>query len=73
MISKFVKGKVCVFIDAANILYSQKNLGWRIDYQKLKTYFEQECELVELYLYTGKIGKDHKQAKFLNRMIELWI
>ena len=40
MISKFVKGKVAVFIDAANILYSQQTLGWRVDYQRLKTYFE---------------------------------
>lgn len=70
MLHKFVKGRVYVFIDAANILYSQQTLGWKIDYQKLKTYFEQECELAGLYFYTGKIGKDHKQAKFLKRMEE---
>lgn len=69
MIGKFVKGKVYVFIDAANILYSQQTLGWRIDYQKLKKYLEEECDLKGLYFYTGKIGKDHKQKRFLEKMI----
>ncbi len=42
MISKFTKGKVTVFIDAANIFYSQKTLKWRISYERLKSYFEKE-------------------------------
>lgn len=70
MISKYIKGKVAVFIDASNIFYSQRTLGWRIDYQKLRKYFEQECELAGLYFYTGKIGEDHKQEKFLKKMLE---
>lgn len=70
MIGKFIKGKVYVFVDAANILYSQKTLGWRVDYQKLKKYFNKECDLKELYFYTGKIGKDHKQENFLRKMRE---
>jgi len=36
MINQFVKGRVYVFIDAANILYSQQTLHWRVDYKKLK-------------------------------------
>lgn len=68
MLGKFVKGRAYVFIDAANILYSQKTLGWRLDYQKLKTYLRQECDLQGLYFYTGKIGQDHKQANFLRKM-----
>lgn len=68
MIGKFVKGKVCVFIDAANIFYSQKTLGWSIDFQKLKAYFEHECQLVDLYFYTGRIGENPKQAKFLDKL-----
>ena len=70
MISKYIKGKTAVFIDASNIFYSQRTLGWRMDYRKLKTYFEQECDLTGLYFYTGQIGKDHKQAKFFQRMKE---
>lgn len=68
MISKYVKGRIAVFIDASNIFYSQKTLGWRIDYQKLRDYFKKECNLSGLYFYTGKIGEDHKQENFLRKM-----
>lgn len=68
MIKQFIKGKVAVFIDASNIFYSQRTLKWRVDYQKLKAYFERECDLAGLYFYTGMIGADHKQEKFLERM-----
>ena len=69
MIKKFVKGRVYTFVDAANILYSQQTLGWRVDYQKLRKYLEKECALKGLYFYTGKIGKDHRQKRFLEKMI----
>lgn len=45
MIGKFTKGRVFGFIDATNILYSQKTLGWRIDYQKLRNYLKTELVL----------------------------
>lgn len=48
MISKFVKGRVYVFIDAANILYSQQTLRWRVDYKKLKEYFEKEVKRIKV-------------------------
>ena len=60
-------GKVAVFIDAANVLYSQKTLGWRVDYQKLKKYLEKEINLDGIYYYTGKIGKLQKQLKFIKK------
>jgi len=31
MIKNFVKGKTAVFIDASNIYFAEKTLGWRID------------------------------------------
>lgn len=71
MIGQFTKGKVAVFIDAANILYSQRTLGWRVDYKKLKAYFERETELVAMYFYTGKVGADEKQKKFLAKIFQL--
>jgi len=60
-----------VFIDAANILYSQRTLGWYVDYEKLKAYFERETELVAIYFYTGKVGADEKQEKFLAKIVRL--
>ena len=71
MIKQFVKGKICVFIDAANILYSQQTLGWRVDYKKLKEYFESECDLRAIYFYTGRVGADGKQNAFLKKLEQL--
>ena len=68
MIKQFVKGKACVFIDAANILYSQQTLGWRVDYKKLKEYFESECDLRAIYFYTGRVGADNKQNSFIKKL-----
>jgi|SRR3989344_2022867 len=70
MMKKFIKGKAAVFIDAANVLYSQKALGWRVDYIKLKRYFEMQCTLVHIAFYTGKVGAHEKQQKFLNKLSE---
>lgn len=68
MISRFASGRVFVFIDAANILYSQKTLGWRIDYQKFKNYLTEECDLQKLFFYTGRVGDNIKQRKFLEKL-----
>lgn len=68
MIKQFVKGRVCVFIDAANILYSQQTLRWKVDYEKLKKYFEKECDLRAIYFYTGRVGANDKQNSFLKKL-----
>lgn len=62
------KGKTAVFIDAANILYSQQTLGWEIDYKKLIEYFRQNTKLVVAFFYSGKISKNRKQEKFFRKM-----
>ena len=71
MISQYIKGKVYVFIDAANILYSQQTLRWRVDYKTLKDYFEKECELRAIYFYTGRVGENNKQSSFLKKLKSL--
>jgi uncharacterized LabA/DUF88 family protein len=71
MINQFIKGRVYVFIDAANILYSQQTSGWRVDYEKLKKYFEKECDLQAIYFYTGRVGDNHKQNMFLRKLEKL--
>ena len=57
MIDRFIKGRVNVFVDAANILYSQKTLRWRVDYEKLKKYFESECDRRAIYFIRGESVK----------------
>ena len=65
-----IQGRVAVFIDAANILYSQKTLGWRVDYKRLKAYLERETQLVSIHFYTGKVGTNEKQTRFLDKLTE---
>jgi len=71
MIKQFITGRTYVFIDAANILYSQQTLRWRVDYEKLKKYFESECNLAKIYFYTGRVGDNEKQNSFLKKLEKL--
>ena len=71
MIGKFITGKTYVFIDAANILYSQQTLKWRVDYKKLSEYLKRECDLGAMYFYTGRIGVNHKQNLFIKKLERL--
>ena len=71
MLGPLVKGRVAVFVDAANILYSQRTLGWRMDYKKLRGYFERETDLIGIHFYTGKVGSDEKQGKFIRKLESL--
>src|SRR3989344_1723286 len=68
MIGRLTKGKVAVFIDAANIFYSQRTLGWRISYEKLKEYFERECEISTLFVYTATDETRPEQQKFVSML-----
>lgn len=70
MIHEFVKGKVYVFIDAANIFYTQRSLKWRISYEKLKDYFASECDLRKIFVYTAHDPEKPQQKKFLD-MLEI--
>jgi len=66
MIQNYVKGTVYVFIDASNIYFSQQELGWRIDFLKLKEYFERNTQLEKIYYYTAYDPDHSEQRKFLD-------
>lgn len=68
MLVQFVKGKVYVFIDAANIFYSQKTLKWRISYAKLMEYFKKECDLGKCFVYTAFNDKNEGQRRFIKML-----
>ena len=68
MIKKFDFGKAAVFIDAANILYSQKTLNWKIDFQKLKDFFNKNGKIISFNYYTGIIKTNKKQNQFLKKL-----
>ncbi|MFH1838278.1 MAG: NYN domain-containing protein [Candidatus Kuenenbacteria bacterium] len=71
MLHQFIKGRVYVFIDAENVFYSQRTLGWKISYQKLMDYFKKECgDEVKCFIYSGRDEYNTKQLKFLD-MLEI--
>ena len=59
------KRKANVYIDGANIFYTQKDLGWTIDWLKVKKYLCQTWDILELRYYTGIRKNDAKMAGFL--------
>jgi uncharacterized LabA/DUF88 family protein len=42
------------FIDGANLHLTYENLGWELDYQKLRTYLEKKLDVVVAYYFIGK-------------------
>jgi len=69
MLSNFVKGRVYVFIDAENVFYTQRALGWKISYERLITYLRKECGLQTVcFVYKGIDEKNIKQKKFLDML-----
>jgi len=69
MIGKFIKGKVYVFIDAANTFYAQRTLKWRISYEKLMEYFKRECgENVKCFVYAAYDENKQSEQKFLDML-----
>jgi len=63
MISKHLKGKILVIIDAANLESSVKDLGWWIDYIKLRDLFNKD-NLVEIRDYCVHHSTDNQNRFF---------
>ena len=71
MLHKFTKGRVYVFIDAENVFYSQRTLGWKVSYQNLMDYLKKECgDEIKCFIYSGVDEHNTKQLKFLD-MLEI--
>jgi uncharacterized LabA/DUF88 family protein len=60
--------RVAVFIDGANIFYTQRDkLHWWIDFKKLRSYFDELGSIVECIFYTGQgAPPEVTQEKFLD-------
>ena len=61
-------GKTIVFIDATNIIYSLRSLGWKIDYKKLQKYFKRRVNLIDIYFYSA-YAKEAKSQRGLFEML----
>jgi len=60
-----MKPKTKVYIDGANMFYTQKKLGWFIDWKKVKNYLENLEEIIEWKYYVGVKTDDEKMQKYL--------
>lgn len=54
-----------MYIDGANMLYSQNKMGWHIDWKKMKEYLTERYDTKELRYYTGVREDDEKMIGFL--------
>lgn len=64
----YTEGQVAVFIDAANILYSQKTLGWKVDYKRLMKYLKNSCDLIFVYFYYANVSHNSGQINFFEML-----
>lgn len=60
------KPKAKIYIDGANIFYTQKQIGWTIDWKKVKKYLNKNSQIIEMRYYTGVKENDIKMSKYLN-------
>ncbi len=56
------KKVAALFIDAENLYYIQRGLGWQIDFAKLTSFFETHFEIYNSFVYTV-VSKDSEEAK----------
>ncbi len=68
MVKKPKKERISIFIDAANIFYSQKSLGWRVDYKKFLSYWQRQGRISGVYFYTAVISTKKEQLKFFRAL-----
>lgn len=57
--------KVKVYIDGANMFYTQKDIGFTIDWKKTKEYLEKNYDVLEIYYYVGIKNNDDKIMNYL--------
>ena len=62
------KPKIKIYIDGANMFYTQKRLGWSIDWKKVKNYIEEEKDVIEWRYYVGVKDGDEKMLKYLKHL-----
>ena len=60
--------KAAVFIDAANVIYSQRSLKWQLDFKKLMDHFKNNYQLDKVYFYFAYIKDDKKQQSFFAKL-----
>jgi hypothetical protein len=65
MLRNYIQGKVYVFIDAENLFYAQRTLGWKISYEKLMKHLKRECgEGMMCFIYSAGMNPTRDKTSF---------
>ena len=59
---------MAVFVDAANLFYSERTLGWHIDFQRLANYLRMQGSVTGIYYYTAITESNKRQRAFLKKL-----
>ena len=54
-----------IYIDGANVFYTQKKLGWSFDWVKIKSHIEEKREVIEWRYYVGLKNEDDAMQAYL--------
>ena len=65
---KMTRPKVKVYIDGANMFYTQKKLGWFFDWKKIKKIIEKKYDAQETRFYIGYKEDDIEMEGFLRAL-----
>ena len=71
--TKIKKLKAKVYIDGANLFYTQKSLGWFLDFKKIKEYLIKKWDITGIKYYTGVRESDERMGSFLRYLDNLEI
>jgi len=71
MITNLPKSKV--YIDGANIFYVQKDIGFSIDWDKIKKYLKEKWDILEIRYYVGTKKDDQKMMGYLRYLDKIGI
>jgi len=61
---------VYAFVDASNLMYAAKRVGWKMDYEKLASYLRYRFGVSRLLFYGGVDQQNKKQLNFYRKLKE---
>ncbi len=56
--------RVALFIDGSNIFYTEKTLGWKIDFFKVYKYFDSKFAVYNAFYYTAEPEEEEIRKKY---------
>ena len=68
-----MKPKTKVYIDGANIFYTQRKVKLFFDWKRIKDHLQERWDVLEMRYYTGIKPKDEKMTSFLRYLDNIGI